>query len=293
MDMFERQFRHLGPELLQDLQTLEVEGALYSQFWREDVQDFRFCRIRLRPAEIVAYVDAATAYDEFLGHFANLGDPAAALEAVSSPVIRRRVHDYNEWTQSIDQLDTLYCFAAFLGDDLKNLTCGGRTDRYEYISETYTGDRRFLLTEILEMFPSCAAYLQARSAGRPCYPLDEEQDVRDLLYALIKSVFPDARVEEFTPLHAGGSKKIDIVVPAIGTVIEAKFVRDAQHAKRVADELKIDFESYHAHPKCARLIAYVWDPARLLVDRANFINDLRGLRVKGDSRFTVDVFVKP
>ena len=63
--------------------------------------------------------------------------------------------------------------------------------------------------------------------------------------------------------------------------------------EKVADELRIDFESYHTHPDCKKLIAYVWDPNQRLIDRANFINDLRGLRVKGASKFSVDVIVKP
>jgi len=166
-------------------------------------------------------------------------------------------------------------------------------DRYEFLSRTYTGDRRFILTEILEMFPACAAQLSNRAGNRPSYLLEQEQDVRDLLYTLVKSVFPDARMEEHTRLHAGGAKRIDIVIPAIFTVIEIKYVRNPRHAKQVADELKIDFESYHVHPHCKTLIAYVWDPSNNLKDRSNFIEDQRGLLVKGASRFSVDVMVKP
>lgn len=109
---------------------------------------------------------------------------------------------------------------------------------------------------------------------------------------IIKSVFPDARIEEHTAVHAGGTKLIDIVIPGISTVVEIKYVRDRRHAKEVANELKVDFESYHIHPHCKRLIAYVWDPHKHLSDRSNFTNDLRGLRAKGASQFEVDVMVK-
>ena len=109
----------------------------------------------------------------------------------------------------------------------------------------------------------------------------------------MKSVFPDARIEEHTRIHAGSAKLIDRVIPGISTVIELKYVRSDQHSKRVADELRIDFESYHVHPHCKSLIAYVWDPDSFLPDRSNFISDLRGLRTKGDHQFKVDVMVKP
>jgi hypothetical protein len=293
MKLFNREFNHLDASFLQDLQTLEDEGALYFQFWLEELNDSRFCRIRLTPSEIVEYVDAITAFNEFQGYYQKFHDPDLALSLISNVEVRKRVEEYNEWTISIGQDDTAFCFAAFAGDDLEGLLCGGATDRYEYLSGAYSGDRRFILTEILEMFPTAAGHLLNRNGSRPSYRLEEEQDVRDLLYSMIKSVFPDTRIEEHTRIHAGSAKRIDIVIPRISTMIEIKYVRNSRHAKKVADELRIDFESYHAHPDCKKLIAYVWDTGGNLIDRSNFIKDLRGLRIKGNSRFSVDIMIKP
>jgi hypothetical protein len=106
-------------------------------------------------------------------------------------------------------------------------------------------------------------------------------------------VFPDAILESPIQKHAGRAKRTDIAIPLLSIVIEIKFVRDAKHAKNIADELKIDFESYHIHQHCKTLIAYVWDGQSLVPDRSNFIKDLRGLRVKGNHRFNVEVMVKP
>ena len=187
----------------------------------------------------------------------------------------------------------MFCFAAFLNDHLEYLICSTVPGRHEILGQIYAGDRRFLLKEILAMFSEAVIFLDTREGGRPAYKVEKEQDVRDLLYSIVKCVFPDAKLEEFTLKHAGGTKRIDIVIPLLSIVIEIKFVRDAQHAKRVADELKIDFESYHVHPHCKSLIAYVWDGQNLVPDRANFIKDLRGLRVKSKHRFNVEVVVKP
>lgn len=293
MKIFNREFQHLSAHLLQELHTLQEEGAIYAQFWQEDSNDFRFCRIRLTPAEIVDYVDASFAFDEFKGLLQQYGDSSLAVAHLSNPQVRNRVEEYNRWTISIGQDETAFCFAAFLGKHLEALTCGTMPERYEFLSRTYTGDRRFILAEILEMFPTSVALLANRMRNRPSYDIEEEQDVRDLLYAIVKSVFPDSRIEEHTRIHAGGAKIIDIVIPRISTVIEVKYVRNPQHAKEVANELRIDFESYHIHQDCKTLIAYVWDPNGYLVDRSNFINDLRGLRAKGESRFKVEVMVKP
>ena len=186
--------------------------------------------------EIIDFLDATVAYDEFLGlqeaSKDTSKDSGSALGLISSTAIKHRVIEYNEWATKIGQPDTCFCYAAFLGDHLETLTCGGMPERYEFLSRTYIGDRRFLLTEILEMFSLSARHPANRQGNRPCYTIDEEQDVRDLLYVIIKSIFPDARLEEFARVHAGTSKRIDIVIPTIATLVEVKFVRDKQHSKK-------------------------------------------------------------
>jgi hypothetical protein len=59
----------------------------------------------------------------------------------------------------------------------------------------------------------------------------------------------------------------------------------------VADELKVDFESYHAHPHCDHLFALIFDPGRFIIDPEPLVRDLSGLRVKSDHTFTVHVLI--
>jgi len=289
---FNYDFTCIEKELLQDLNTLETEGAIYAYLWQDEVQEFVYTRLRLEPPEIVEYVDASRAFNEFLSLKALCGDASLALSRISDERIAARVQQYNEWAASIGQ-DTLFCFAAFLGEHLEGLVTGIVEGRHEVIGRSYSGDRRFLLMEILEMFPQSISSLEKRLGNRPPFVIEKEQDVRDLLYSILKCVFPDTRMEEYTSKHAGATKRIDIVIPGIQTVIEVKFVRDASHSKTVADELKIDFESYHVHPHCKTLVAFVWDSGNHLPDQYNFVKDLRGLRVKGTSHFNVEVVVKP
>jgi hypothetical protein len=289
---FERPFQNLDPEALRELETLELEGAIYDYLWADEHNRFVFVRLQLTPTEIVSYVEALTSYNEFLGLYNTSGDPSSALKGISSSKIRRRVDEYNEWTLSIGQPDTQYCLAAFLGEHLESLLCGIVADRHEILGLRYAGDRRYLLREVLDTLPSAVA--SAQEHGGHAFPLSDESRIRSLLFLVLKCIFPDARLEDDpTPKHAGSSKRIDIVLPSISVVLEAKFVRDSRHARFVASELKVDIESYHAHPSCKTLLAFVWDPDRLLPDRENFIADLHGRRTKGDRTFSVEVMVKP
>ena len=59
----------------------------------------------------------------------------------------------------------------------------------------------------------------------------------------------------------------------------------------MADELKIDIESYHEHPACRDLFIYIYDPNNYIVDPVNFADSLRGFRQKRDHAFSVYVLI--
>ena len=293
VEYFDTEFNNIGRPLAKDLQTLEDQGCTYVQFWRKEIEEFGFCRVQFEPGEIVEYVDAMRAYDEYRGNVDQGYKRDEALKKISSAKFRRRVEKYNEWTEKEGQPETKYSPAAFYGEELESLVCGTREDRYEFLQESYSGDRKFLLTEIIEGFAESASILQDRDGGRPNFEITCEQDFQDLFYALIKPIFPDARPEEYTPKHATNSKRIDFVIPEISTVIEAKYVRDSSHANSIADELKVDIGSYHKHTDCNRMIAVVWDGKSYISDRVNFENDLTGPRVIDGVEFQVEVEVVP
>jgi len=92
-EIFNRQFNHIGTELLQDLNTLETEGVVYGYKWQAQDTGFVYTRLRLTPAEIVDYIDAAIAYEEFERHYQATRDPSVALSRISNSKIQRRVED--------------------------------------------------------------------------------------------------------------------------------------------------------------------------------------------------------
>jgi hypothetical protein len=68
-------------------------------------------------------------------------------------------------------------------------------------------------------------------------------------------------------------------------------VRSRAHGKKVADELRVDIESYHSHPSCETLFALVWDEAKYLPDPQQLERDLSASRTKRDRSFEVTVRV--
>lgn len=290
-EFFGREFSYLSDSHLEDLRNLEEQGCVYTQLYREEHERFGFCRIQFEPDEIVDYVDSITAYEEFLSYRENGHSPEKALEKVSDDRVIAAVKKYNQ--SALDSNAIPYCPAAFYLGHIEDLLCGSMEERYEFLQETYTGDRRFLLAEIFEGLCESAEILQDRDGERPDFNITCEQDMQDLLFAVMKPIFPDARPEEYTPKHGTNSKRIDFVIPEISTVIETKYVRDSSHASKVSDEIKVDIESYHTHTNCQRMYGIIWDGNSYITDKENFERDLTGPRTIDGEEFQVEIKIIP
>lgn len=285
---FNREFENLERAILQDLRTLESEGNIYSQFWYEEFEEFRYCRIPFEPNEIVEFVESLTAYNEFLGFRYEGLDESEALSRISNDRIKERVREYNDWARE-EGLDQTFVPAAFYSTELESLLSGHRKERYEFVDQGFEGDKRELLRDIITQLSLSVNALHNRSNDRPPFEISCEQDIHDLLYAVLKPIFPESRVEEYTTKHAGSSKRIDKVLPEISTGIEIKYIGNSTHAKEVGDELKTDIESYHVHENCNNMIAVIWDSESHIEDPYNFVKDMEGPRVYDGQEFPVEI----
>jgi hypothetical protein len=292
-------FRNFPSALAEDLVTLENEGAIYSHFAnvgkgpdKDGHYDFGYYRIKFQPAEIYQYVEASIAHEQYLQSFDTATTFEESLAAISDPVIAHRVKTYSADLVG-DEIEMLGCFASFLPDGMEALVCGSDRGRYELLTP-FAPDRSGFaqLMQVINNFPMAARIVEDRSHQRPPYLIANEYDVQDLLFAIIRSVFEDAKREEWTPQMAGSSKRIDIVIGSIQTVVKVKFVRDRAHSRSVADELRIDFECYHERVECEQFVALVFDPEHHVMDPDQFSKDLSGLRQKRAHSFNVSVLVR-
>jgi hypothetical protein len=293
IDIFGKRFENLLPDFEAQLQSLSIESAIYEYLWNEEDHEFRQTRIRLRPDELVRYVDAMRALDEFYSAVKSGLNSKDALDRVSSNEIRARVRSYNEWAAENKYFDQQNCPAAFIGEDLENLTCSVVEGRAEVLGREYAHDRRHLLKEIISQIPQSVSYL-SRSARSGIHDLnfDSELTIRDIAFAMVRGVFPDALVEDPTEKHAGRSKNIDLVVPRINSIVEFKYIK-AGNVRTYVDELKVDIMSYPAHSRSDHLICVVWDPQRLVTDRKSVVEDLAGPRTHAGRSTTVEVMFIP
>ena len=285
----------------EDLKTLESEAAIYAEFadYNEDgkfLGTFTRYRIQFTPPEIVEYVQAHIAEQEYLKALRLTDDFTAAVLAVSDPRFRQRVAAYNQYGKSRlsggGTIDNRGCLASFLGPDLEALVCGHRRDRYELAPEQGgSSTKNGLVTHALKSVAVSARKLGDRGHGRENVSVTSEYDVQDLAETALRAVYPDVEREDWTTKSAGSAKRIDLVIPSAATVIECKFARDATHARKLADELRIDFECYHEHNACRELFVYIYDPNHHIHDPESFADALSGPRQKRNHMFDVYVII--
>ncbi len=292
---FGHRFRLL-PGLAEELIILEHEGVIYSEFWNEETDEFNYYKIRLLPYEIYQIVEAHVAKQKFDNVIENGGSFEAALNAIGNDEIAQRVYSYGNFgiTKMKDGtvVDIRGCIASFYTEEIEELLCGKRKNRYELLTNFQGVDKESVILEILDSFQVISRFMTKRKHNRPAYNIENEYDIQDLLYCIIRSTFKNTKLEEWTPQIAGKSKRIDIVLPSEEILIETKYIRDNQHAKTIVNELMIDIESYHAYPHCKKIIFFIWDPNRYIIDPYVITNDLSGIRVKGKSQFFVRIIIR-
>jgi REase_DpnII-MboI len=116
------------------------------------------------------------------------------------------------------------------------------------------------LERLFSRFHLIARQLRERHDRRPTLDINDEYDVQDLTYALLRINFDDIRKEEWTPSYACGSSRMDFLLKNEGIVVETKKTRSKLSAIELANELISDIERYQAHQDCKMLLCFVYDP---------------------------------
>jgi len=123
--------------------------------------------------------------------------------------------------------------------------------------------------------------------------LDSEAAVQDAIYLMLRPWISDLVPENPTDKVAGRYTIKDFVSKSARTVIEAKYIRDANHGKNISKELHDDIETYRHHASCRNLIFFIYDPDALIPDRAALERQLLVERVYDGVPLTCHLILKP
>lgn len=92
--------------------------------------------------------------------------------------------------------------------------------------------------------------------------IDHEYHVQNLVWLLLAPLFPDAKYEESKSAVGSVHPRLDIVLPSLRLIIEAKFWRKKDKAEKMIRELAEDASLYlTAGATYNRILPFIWDEA--------------------------------
>jgi len=286
---FGRVFNQIPDHVRQDLECLEREGSIYSDQWVEELQDFMHVRISLTDEECKEFARRSWAYDLFLS-----AQPVKWASDVPGidPDIAREADAYTLTMKDGTSIPAPYhCFAAFLGEHLEAVTCGMIDERRKVIK--FEG-REALLFDVRRAIESLTPTIRSfnnREKGLQPWSVACEDDVRDLLFVMLRPLVFDLVKEEPGPSRAGTYKVVDLFSKALKLFVEVKWIDKPRQWKRIVEEIHVDVQSYIAHPGCDTLIFAIVDAVRDIPDPRRLEHELSGSQTIAGRDVTVRVFV--
>jgi hypothetical protein len=145
----------------------------------------------------------------------------------------------------------------------------------------------------LDSFGECVRYLNTRRSAGARLHLDNEAAVQDVLYLMLRPWVTDLVPENPTDKIANRFSIKDFVSESSRVVLEAKYIRNAEHGKAIVKELNDDIETYRYHPSCDDLIFFIFDPDGFIPDAGALQRHLCSSRSYGDRTLTCHVVIKP
>lgn len=146
--------------------------------------------------------------------------------------------------------------------------------------------------QILENFGDAVKKItQKRRKDHQVFEINDEYDVQDILYVILKAIFPQLKDEEPTPQVGGKFNRIDLILIGEGVMIEVKMIKAKDSdEKKFIEELKTDIPSYHRHPGLKDLFFFVYDPWNKTRNIQNFY-DLNGEYSIQGVKFEIKVII--
>jgi len=128
-----------------------------------------------------------------------------------------------------------------------------------------------------------------RREYRATLEVEDEYDVQDLFYALLRMEFDDIVTEDWMPSYTDSANRTSYLLKREKIAIVVKKTRPGLGAREVADQLVIDGQRYSTHPDCTTLFCFVYDPE-------GRIGNPRGLEAELTSisdEHTIEVMISP
>jgi hypothetical protein len=151
-------------------------------------------------------------------------------------------------------------------------------------------DIDYILESICMNFNKFEINIKRRHSNRTSISIDDEYDVQDSLYAILRLFVSDIRPEDYVPSYAGANSRVDYLLPEHRIVIETKMTNSNLKDKQVGEQLIIDINRYKQLEGYNKLVCFVYDKESYIHNPAGLKSDLEKL---SEENFKVIVYISP
>lgn len=112
------------------------------------------------------------------------------------------------------------------------------------------------------------------------WEIDHEYHVQNLLWTILRPVFPDLVDEETLKKLGHTSPRYDLGIPSLHTIVEVKYMRrrGQSELKKITDEVAADHSLYLREGSgYSKLVVFIWDEARQTEEYKTLQNGLESL----------------
>jgi hypothetical protein len=135
------------------------------------------------------------------------------------------------------------------------------------INDVTTSEIVKLLHNISESMSHWTYEVKSRTKGAEIrkWDIDNEYHVQNLLWTILKPIFPDLVDEEYLPTIGHMTPRSDLGIPSLQTIIEVKFMKNSGQTacKKITEEIAADSAVYLTpNSKYEQIIVFIWDNCR-------------------------------
>lgn len=149
-----------------------------------------------------------------------------------------------------------------------------------------------LIKNIFNNFQDAIKHITTnRRKGHVPFEINDEYDVQDLTYLILRSVFQNLEFENPHFKSGGTNSKVDLMIENEGIDIELKMLKQKdKDEKEFIKQLKIDINDYASWTGLKDLIVFVYDPFDKTTNKNNFYS-LQGKQTIRGVTFNVHIIV--
>ncbi len=187
------------------------------------------------------------------------------MDIIQNVIIRGKysVNKFSDISTTENMLRAKESLVAYLQSIAKKRMNGSMSDTGRKYLEEYLENFYFFLEALREKEPNKKATLN--SAKLKQISIDNEYDLQHLLYAAIKPLCMDARLE-IVEDTGFGMVRADIKIQSINAVIETKCTRPNMSVKKLTEEVEADIVHYSDD----YIYFYIYDKEKIIKDRLIF-----------------------